>query len=99
MRRCNIPPPSCRHRYSTPCCRDCREADCESRCLNDPARCYCWSDKPPRQKRERRVDTLQISWLYSQGLTQAQIAQWLGCSRQTVGAVLRELGVGKRGKS
>lgn len=99
MKRCNIPPPSCRHPYMAPCCKDCAEKDCPNRCLNDPGRCSCWSDKPPRQKRERRIDSLQVVWLYSQGLTQQQIGDWLGCSRKTVAAILQEEGVGRHGKS
>lgn len=99
MRRCNIPPPSCRHKYAAPCCKDCREADCPTRCQNDPARCRCCSEGPPRKKRKRKTDSLKISWLYSQGLTQVQIAEMLGCNRKTVGAILREMGVISHGKS
>lgn len=99
MRRCNIPPSSCRRRHSAPCCRDCREKGCSARCQNDPARCNCWADKPPRQKRERKVDSLQVAWLYGQGLTQAEVAERLGCSKNTVGAILREMGGGRRGQA
>ncbi len=99
MKRCNIPPPSCRHSHAAPCCKDCQEADCPTRCMNDPERCRCWSDKPPRKRRERKVDSLQVAWLYSQGLTQVQIAEQLGCDRKTVGAILHEIGVSRFGKS
>lgn len=99
MRKCNISPTSCRRRPETPCCKDCREAYCESRCKNDPERCKCWADKPPYKKRERKVGSLQVAWLYGQGMTQLEIARRLGCNRKTVGAILHEMGVGKRGNS
>lgn len=99
MRRCNIPPSSCRHPDRTPCCKDCREKGCPVRCQNDPARCGCWEDKPPRQKRTRKVDPLQVAWLYAQGLTQREIAAWLGCCKSRVSQVLREAGVTGHGQA
>lgn len=100
MRRCKIPPPSCCHSRSAPCCKDCQERDCSARCLNDPARCRCWEDKPPRGRGQHKVDALQVAYLYGQaGLTQAEIAERLGCSRHTVGAILREMGVGRHGQA
>lgn len=100
MRQCTIPPSSCCHPDSTPCCKDCQERGCPARCLNDPARCHCWEDKPPRKKRERKVSPLHVAYLYGQaGLTQAEIARQLGCSIKAVAAILREMGVGNRGKA
>jgi len=101
VRRCNIPPPRCRHRYVAPCCVDCGETDCPVRCMNSPDRCRCWEEGPAVKERKlgRRVDTARIAQLYDQGLTQAQIAEQVGCCKQTVLAVLRELGVEKHGKS
>jgi len=100
MRRCNIPPPSCRYPVTTPCCKDCRATGCPARCENDPRYCNCWSDKPPKQKRTRKVSTLQVAFLYGQvGLTQAEIAGQLGCARSTVCNILRELGVTKHGQA
>lgn len=97
MRRCNISPPSCRHRFTAPCCKDCQETGCPNRCLNDPGICGCWRDGPPCQKRERKVNSLQAVWLHEQGLTQSEIAKQLGCSRNTVGTILREMGVSRFG--
>lgn len=99
MRRCKISPHSCRHRRTTPCCKDCQEPDCENRCRNDPARCGCWEDKPPRQKRERKFDPLLVAWLRGQGLSQAQIAQWLGCNRKTVARILHEMEASRHDES
>lgn len=99
MRRCNIQPSVCRHSRAAPCCKDCSEADCSSRCQNTPERCNCWEDKPPHKKRERKVDSLQVAWLYGQGLSQVKIAEWLGCDRKTVIAILHEMGVGKFGQA
>ena len=101
MRRCNIPPPSCKHRYSTPCCKDCKEAGCETRCQNDPARCHCWADRPPSQRKERpaRLDREAILRLYGLGLLQKEIAERLGCSRSSVSAVLHEMGGTNRAES
>ena len=99
MRRYNISPSSCPHIYTTPCCADCEDTGCASRCLNSPKWCNCWSDKPPRQKRERKVSSLTVVWLYEKGLTQVQIAERLECNRKTVAAILREMGVTSHGKS
>lgn len=95
MRRCKIPPTSCCHRHSAPCCKDCREKGCAARCQNDPRRCGCWEDKPPKRERKRKVSPLQVVGLYSAGRTQAEIAAQLGCCRNTVAAILREAGVGR----
>lgn len=101
MRRCTIPPASCRHQYTTPCCRDCRDIECKSRCQNDPARCHCWEDQPSAKRRGRltKLDRVEISRLYDQGLLQRDIAERLGCSKSAVSAVLREKGGGKRARS
>jgi len=96
VRRCNIPPTRCRYRRDAPCCVDCDKTECPVRCMNDPRRCRCWTEGPaPKRRKEqgRKVSTTQIAWLYSQGLTQARIAEVVGCHRNTVAAVLRELGV------
>jgi len=64
--------------------------------MNSPDRCRCWTEEavPERRKgRERKVDTLRITWLYSQGLSRARIAELVGCHKNTVAAVLWELGV------
>ena len=97
MKTCKIAPSSCRHRYTTPCCKDCQEADCPVRCQNDPGICGCWADRPPRRKQKRKVDSLQAVWLHEQGLTQAEIAGQLGCCKNTVGTILREMGVSRFG--
>lgn len=103
MRLCSIAPTTCRHRYSTPCCRDCREADCEGRCLNDPSRCGCWADKPPRQKmpdsHRGKIDREQIYRLRQQGLSQREIAERVGCCPTTVSNALHERGISQYGKS
>ncbi len=99
MRRCNIPPSTCRHPHTTPCCKDCGDKTCKVRCQNDPELCCCWTDRPPRQKRERKFDGTQMLRLHAQGLSQTQIAQFLGCSRNTVGSALREMGVTRIGES
>ena len=93
MRRCDIPPGTCRHSWTTPCCKDCGDTACGSRCQNTPERCGCWSDKPPKQERERKVDPLQVVRLYGSGLTQAEIAGRLECNRKTVGKILHERGM------
>lgn len=103
MRRCKIPPASCRHKRSTPCCKDCHEADCKTRCQNDPAWCGCWEDKPPRKKRagqnKTKIDQDKIFRLHQQGLSQRQIAGRMGCCLTTVNNALREMGVRSYGKS
>ena len=99
MRRCNIPPSTCRHRYSSPCCKDCQEAYCENRCQNNPERCMCWADKPPRKKREHKVDSLRVAWYYTQGMNQEEIARRMGCHRHTVGTILHEMGVTRFGQA
>ncbi|MBD5356533.1 MAG: hypothetical protein HDR88_05955 [Bacteroides sp.] len=40
-----------------------------------------------------------MAWLYSQGFSQAEVARRLGCCRNTVIAILRELGVNCRGQA
>ncbi len=98
MKRCNIPPSSCQRRRAAPCCADCGKIGCPARCQNDPRYCNCWSDRPLKQKKARKVNTLQVAFLYGQvGLTQAEIAGQLGCSRSTVCNILREMGVAKHG--
>lgn len=103
MRRCNIAPTTCRHGCAAPCCKDCREADCESRCLNDPSRCGCWADKPPRRKmpdwHRDKFDRDQIYRLHQQGLSQKKIAERMGCSTSTVSSALRERRISQYGKS
>ena len=96
MRRCVIQPSSCRHKYAAPCCRECPETDCLSRCENTPERCRCWRDGPPTQPKERKtkLDRAEIVRLHKQGLLQREIAERLGCSTSGVSAVLRELEVG-----
>lgn len=102
MRRCCITPPSCRHQHASPCCKDCAEADCETRCRNDPDRCHCWTNKPPRQtaqgKPKPKVDREKIFRLHQQGLTQRDIAERIGCCRATVNNALHEKGVRKYAK-
>ena len=96
MKRCKIAV-GCK-RADKPCCVDCPDKTCQSRCQNSPSRCNCCEEGPPPRQRERKVDSLQVAYLYGQaGLTQAEIARWLGCSRSTVCNILRELGVGCRG--
>lgn len=92
-RRCNIPPSGCRHRYSTPCCKDCKEANCAVRCLNDPKWCNCWEDKPPKRRRGHKVDALLVAALHGKGLSGREIARWVGCCEKTVRGILQELGV------
>lgn len=103
MRRCEIAPTSCRHRDSTPCCKDCRETGCKVRCQNDPAKCHCCADKPPRQKipnaKRLRIDREKIYSLYQQGASQRKIAERMGCCLATVNNALREMGVTRYGKS
>lgn len=91
MRRCNIPPASCVHRYTTPCCKDCHETACETRRQNDPARCKCWTDRAPAKPKDRatRLDAAEIIRLHDAGLLQREIAERLGCSRSGVSAVLK----------
>ena len=93
MRRCKIAPPSCTQ-SGTPCCADCGNKACPARCQNSPALCGCWEKAPPPRKRQgapRKADPLKAAWLYSQGMTQAEIARWLGCHRHTVAQALREV--------
>ena len=96
MRRCKIAV-GCK-RADKPCCVDCSDKTCQARCQNHPSRCGCWEEGPPsRKKRERKVNSLQVAWLYSQGFSQVEVARRLGCCRNTVIAILRELGVSCRG--
>lgn len=96
MRRCTIAS-GCRN-PDKPCCADCQDKICQARCLNSPAQCGCWKEgAPPRRRKERKVSSLQVAWLYGQGFSQAEVARRLGCHRNTVIAILRELGVTCRG--
>jgi len=94
VRRCNIPPTGCRHKYAAPCCADCAEDGCAARCQNHPDRCRCWRDGPPLRPRERtgKLDRAAILRLREAGLLQREIAERLGCSPSGVSAVLRQAG-------
>lgn len=100
MRRCKIAPPGC-IRFGKPCCEDCPDLTCTSRCLNAPKRCGCREDAPdlsPGQcGRRPEVDLDEIVRLYHEGLLQYQIALRLKCSTSTVSAVLKKMGVTCRG--
>lgn len=100
MRWCKIAPGKCK-RPGGPCCKDCSNKTCRSRCLNDPKWCGCfWEDKPLPRKRGKKpsLDREKIVHLYKSGLRQYQIAARLGCSTSGVSAVLKEVGVTCRGK-
>ncbi|MBD5118542.1 MAG: helix-turn-helix domain-containing protein [Clostridiales bacterium] len=97
MRRCKISV-GCK-RADKLCCTDCSDKTCQARCQNSPSRCKCWEEGPPPRQRERKVSSLQVAWLYSQGFSQAEVARRLGCCRNTVIAILRELGVDCRGQA
>ena len=98
MRRCKIAV-GCK-RADKPCCADCTDKTCQARRQNSPNRCNCCDEGPPPRPRERKVDSLQVAYLYGQvGLTPSGIAQWLGCSRSTVCNILRELGVTCHGQA
>ena len=98
MKWCKIAPGKCK-RPGGPCCKDCANKACQVRCLNDPKWCGCfWEDKPlPRNK--PRLDRDEIVRLYKSGLPQRVVASQLGCSKSSVSAVLKEMGVVCRGKS
>ena len=99
MRICKISVPSCK-RAGTPCCADCPEKDCLSRCLNHPKRCGCWAENTPEKLHMGRAyDWNQMALLYEQGLTLAQIAARLKCKPHTVGNALKKMGVTKRGQA
>lgn len=97
MRRCKIPV-GCK-RSDKPCCADCEIKACPARCENSPQRCNCWEEGPPPRTRERKVDSLRVAYLYSTGMGQKEIAFQLGCCRNTVSSILRELGVGRYGQA
>lgn len=100
MRRCGIPT-GCK-RADKPCCADCGDKTCQARCWNDPKRCRCWTEAPPpraekarRRGAPRKLDPLRVAYLYSQGVSMAEIARRLGCHWNSVARILREL-EGKR---
>lgn len=96
MRRCKIAV-GCK-RKDKPCCVDCSYKTCQARCQNSPNRCNCCDEGPPPRRRERKVDSLQVAYLYGQvGLSPSGIAQRLGCSRSAVYSILSELGVPRHG--
>ena len=102
MRRCKIAPPGCKA-PGKPCCADCGDKTCQSRCWNTPQRCGCWEEGPPPRSRgarrgpPRQVDALKVAWLYSRGLSKAEIARRLGCHRNSVVRILREMEANKSG--
>lgn len=103
MRRCKIAPNVCTQ-PGKPCCSDCADKACQSRCLNNPKRCGCWEDSSELLPRKRglkpTLDRDEIVRLYKTGgLLQYQIALQLGYSTSGVSKVLREMGVTGRGKS
>lgn len=101
MRHCKIAPPSCT-RPGAPCCADCKDKACPSRCLNNPGHCGCWEGAPPvrlsgGKKRTSQLRTDKMLELHKQGLLQREIAQRMGCSVSTVSAALRKMGVKRYG--
>ncbi len=94
MRRCKTAPPSCRQ-AGTPCCKDCADKACKTRCQNSPDRCGCWENSPAPQHRKHRVDAARVACLSDKGLTQKQIAQRLGCSQQAVSLILSKMEAGE----
>lgn len=95
MRHCTIAT-GCK-KPDKPCCTDCPDKACLARCQNSPSRCKCWEDGPRRKARGHKIGTLPVVYLHEKGLTQMEIAKQLGCSRHTVGNILREMGVGRFG--
>ena len=90
MRRCKIPT-GCK-RLDTPCCVDCKDKTCSSRCQNLPQWCNCWEEAPPpRRGAHRRLDWDKVRQLREAGLSQAQIADRLNVHRSTVIRILRGL--------
>ncbi len=47
-RRCEIY--ECSRRPGSPCCADCDDKECPSRCLNGPERCRCCREDVPKSK-------------------------------------------------
>ena len=90
MRRCKIPT-GCK-RLDTPCCVDCKDKTCSSRCQNLPQWCNCWEEAPPpRRGSPSKLDGKTVRQLHEAGLSQAQIANRLNVHRHTVSRVLRRL--------
>lgn len=101
MKKCRIAPPSCTQR-GAPCCAGCGNRACEARCLNSPKLCGCWEESPPpgaRRGPPPKADPLKVAYLYSLGMTQTEIARWLGVCRNTVAKALREGMVAEHGDS
>ena len=100
MRRCQIAPSSC-IRLDRLCCVDCTDKICQTRCLNAPERCGCWENvpdpSPGKCGRKQELDRNEVVRLYNEGLLQYQIALRLKCSTTTVSAILKEMGVVRRG--
>ena len=98
MRRCKIAV-GCKN-PDKPCCVDCSDKTCQARCQNSPSRCKCWEEGPPPKHPERKVSSFKVAYLYGQvELSQAEIAQQLGCARSTVCNILLEMGVRKGGQA
>lgn len=89
MRRCKIPPTSCR-RPDKPCCADCPDKTCAARCENKPELCGCWTEAEPCGT-PKRFSWNEMARLRGLGLTQKEIAWRLGCAPQTVSVALRKL--------
>ncbi len=98
MRLCRIAPPDCAH-PGLPCCKDCPDTACQSRCLNSPEWCRCCEEGPSirRSGRTSRLDRDKLLELNGQGLTLREIAGRLGCGVSTVCANLRKMGVKRYG--
>lgn len=96
MRRCKIA--ACCPLAHHPCCADCKDKTCQTRCWNSPERCKCWEEWTPiRAPRKSKVDVELLLALHDQGLLQRDIADRLGCSTSTVSSVLRKQGVKRYG--
>lgn len=66
------------------CCADCERADCENRCLNGPERCGQVKELHGRGGKGPTFDRERILALYASGLSCADVAEQIGCHKDTV---------------
>ncbi len=104
MRQCRIA--SCCKLAHHPCCVDCKNRACESRCMNSPERCGCCENNyaprrkaapPAKHSYTGKIDREELLRLNNLGLRQREIAPRLGCSASRVSAILRDMGVRRYG--
>lgn len=81
------------------CCVECERTNCSKRCQNHPDRCsnYCTDDEP--KQKGCIYDHNQMLELARQGLTNARIADQLGCYESTVANALSKMGFRRRKKA